>query len=126
MKTLAVVHDQELFEGQTMVIQHSLIGVKTPPIPIKDDDMLGDSIDDLLKFLLRLLAVLDISSGRKPANDVSIFVSQRLAAHQKPAILAILSADSRLDFPVSPAAHRLLTYGSHFFDIVRMKSPGLE
>jgi hypothetical protein len=41
--------------------------------------MLGDSIDDLLKFLLRLLAVLDVNHGAIPGGLPQ--VSALLSAH---------------------------------------------
>jgi len=109
METVGNGLAQKLIQSQAVIVQHSLIGIETPPIPIKDDDVLRNSIDELLKFLLRLLAVLDIGSRRKPANDLSFFVSQRLAANQKPAKLAILSEDSRFDFPTFAAGHGIIS-----------------
>jgi hypothetical protein len=64
-----------------MVIEDSLISVKPPPIPVEDDDVLRDSIDEPLKFSLRLLAILDIGAGGEPANDFPLFISERLAAN---------------------------------------------
>jgi hypothetical protein len=58
-------------------MQHSLIGVKASPIPMKYDDVLRDRIDESLKFLSRLLAILDVNHGGDP---------RRLATSQRPVV----------------------------------------
>src|SRR6516164_7190457 len=53
--------DQKLIQSQAMIIQGSLICVKTPSTPVKDDDVLRNSVDEPLEFLLRPLPFLEIN-----------------------------------------------------------------
>src|SRR6516225_7465931 len=63
METVGDGLDQKLIQSQAMIIQGSLICVKTPPITVKDDDVLRDSVDELLEFVLRPCTFFDINHG---------------------------------------------------------------
>jgi hypothetical protein len=52
------VFREKLLQGQTVIVARSFVGVKTLPGPTQDDEVLGDSIDQLLQFPLRLAWII--------------------------------------------------------------------
>jgi len=91
MKAAAIVHDKKFFESVTVVLQDRPIGVEATPLRIQHDDVLRDGVDKLPKFRFCQLALMNVGSSRVPPNNVSLFVSQRVEANQKPAILTVFS-----------------------------------
>src|SRR5215510_15629173 len=61
---------EKLLQGQAVIIQHSLIGVKTPSILIKHDDVLWNRIHELPKLLLPLQARFDSLRSLVSLTDV--------------------------------------------------------
>jgi hypothetical protein len=52
---------------------------------------------ELADLLLIPLHVVDIGAGTEPLNDFSLWIAQRYAPHEKPAVAAIGSSQTTLD-----------------------------
>src|SRR5262249_9447817 len=91
-----------------------------------DNDVLRNRIDQLPQFRFRLFAILNLRARREPTNNLSSFISQWLAANQKPAILSVLPPKSSLYFPTLAAAHRPVADRLHAIHVVSMKRRSLE
>src|SRR6516162_4459666 len=91
MEAVGIVHEQKLFEGVAVILQDGLIGVKATPLPVQNDNVLRNGIDELPQFGFCLLPIMDVGSRRVPADNGSLFVPKRVETNQKPAILPIFS-----------------------------------
>src|SRR6516165_12182766 len=91
MEAVGIVHDQKLFKSVAVVLQNRLIGVEATPLPVQNDNMLRNGIDELPKLCFRLFPIMDVGTCRVPADNVSLFVPKRVETNQKPAILPIFS-----------------------------------
>src|SRR5215469_1619403 len=90
MKTLTVIYSKELILCVTVVIESSLVGMKALALAIKNNDVLGNRIDQLSQFCFRLLAIVNVGTGRIPANNVALLIAKRVEPNKKPAIQPIL------------------------------------
>src|SRR5580658_4366763 len=57
-------------------------------------DLLSQSEVLLPRFLLRLFAIVDVSTGRIPADDFSSLITQRVVLDEEPTILTISAPHS--------------------------------
>src|SRR5262245_2633989 len=121
MKAPAVVHDQKLFEGVTVILQNGLIGMKAPSLPIEHNDVLRHGVDQLSQFSLGSLSFFDVGSHYIPANDAPEIITERLAADQKPAILTIFSEEAYFHLPALSGCDPGLAHEAVCLQILRMK-----
>src|ERR1700757_1101324 len=75
---------------------------------------------------LAQLSVFNVGARRKPANNLSRFIPQRLAANQKPTILSVFSANASLDFPTLTAPDRIFGPPRNALCVLGMERPYLK
>src|SRR6185295_14529550 len=68
-------------------------------------------------------AIIDVSSGRVPANEASLFVVERIVTDEKPTILTILPQRSLFNFKREAACKGRPPLIPQPLDILRMKDP---
>ena len=72
------------------------------------------------------LAVLNVSSGRIPANDMPVVISQRLVTDQEPAILSVVPPHPLFDFEGLSNRESLPALVPHRLQILPMEYPLAE
>src|SRR6266404_4045649 len=70
---------------------------------------------------LRLFAIVDVSTGRIPADDLSSFVQQRIVLDQEPTILTISAAHSSFELEWDTSRERRFAFVTQSLGILRMK-----
>src|SRR5215468_5487684 len=93
------IRGQKLFQGAAVKIERNFVSVEAAPICGEHSYMLRNGIDELPKFPFCLLAILDVGPGKVPADNVSLIVSERSGAHEKPAILPVFPPQTYFRFP---------------------------
>src|ERR1700731_1641675 len=91
---------------------------------LKHEDLINllSQRDVLLpRSFLRLFAIVDVGTGRIPADDFSSFVQQRFVLDQEPTELTILPADSSFVLEWEASRDRRFAFVAQSLRILRMK-----
>src|SRR6202158_5512617 len=76
----------------------------------------------LARSFLRLFAIVDVGTGRIPADDLSLFVQQRLVLDQEPTILTVLAPGSLFILKWNPSGECHTPFIAQSLHIFRMKN----
>src|SRR6266850_3201396 len=101
-ESCAKVTRHDVFDAQTAIFEHCSIRIQNISIGSVDSNALIYGVGDapqlpfvLTELLLRALTVFDLCPCPIPPDDASLFIPRRADTDEKPAILAVLTEQSR-------------------------------
>src|SRR5262249_25400918 len=74
-------------------------------------------------FFFGLLAVLNVSSGRVPADNTPVVIFERVISDQEPAIASVAASASLFDFEGLPDCESVLALVARPLQIIRVEYP---
>src|SRR2546428_635701 len=116
-ESCAKVARHDVFDAQTAIFEHCSICIQNISIGSVDSNALIYGVGDapqfpfvLTKLLLRALTVFDLRPCPIPPDDVSLFIPRRADTDEKPAILPVLTEQSRFQLVRGAAGYQTLTF----------------
>ena len=88
----------DLVDRQAVIRERGAVRGERRAVGVEDEDLQWNRIDDALRLRFGVLAVFDLGVRTVPGDDGALVVAHWLGAAEEPAVAAVESAQTRLDF----------------------------